>query len=135
MGYFIEIEYSDAYIPKENLEIAYQKMCELNVTHHDVKRGRWYLDGKELSRSFSWMDENYPDTCKDAKEILEMLGFHTDYNTKGDLCITYYDNKMGQEDLFLEAITPYTYGTIRWWGEDNKSWTNEFQKIKVVDDE
>lgn len=126
MGYFVEIEYSDAYIPKENLEIAYQKMCELS---------RYYIDGRESTRTFSWMEEDYPEICKDAKEILEMLGFHTDYNTKGDLLILYYDNKIGEEDLFLEAIAPYTYGTIRWLGEDNKSWTNEFQKIKVVDDE
>ena len=71
MGYYVQIVESNARIPAANLKAAYEKMCALNVTHDHAKRGGSYSDGKQTAKWFSWMDANYPETCKDAKEVLE----------------------------------------------------------------
>ena len=125
MGYYVKIVKSTAYIPAANLQRAYEKMCALNVTHHSVKRGGQYKGGEKVSW-FSWMDENYPETCKDAQAVLEQLGFSTEYNDAGDLLLTGYDNKTGQEDLFLKAIEEEGVGSIVWKGEDGNTWSTFF---------
>ena len=58
------------------------------------------------------MDENYPETCKDAQAILDCLGFETAYDDVGNLHLVAYDNKMGQEDLFLKSIATNTVGKL-----------------------
>lgn len=133
MGYYVKITSSTAKIPAANLKTAYEKMCALNVTHDHKKRGgRWSYEGRE-ARWFSWMDENYPETCEDAQAILEQLGFETHYDSKGDLVIDYYDSKTGQEDLFMEAIENLTTGRITWVGEDGSTWTTIFAGDDVLE--
>lgn len=126
MGYYIEIVKSDAKIPKNNLKTAYEKMCALNVTHHNQKRGGSWSGGKQQEKWFSWMDSNYPETCKDAQEIFEQMGFDTEYNENGDLLIVGYDNKIGQEELFLKSIEKEAIGSIYWCGEDGSKWSTKF---------
>lgn len=133
MGYYVEIVTSDAYIPKANLQTAYEKMCALNVTHHAQKRGGSWSGGKQDESWFSWMDANYPETCKDAKEVLEMLGFECEYDDEGNLDIQCYDSKMGQEDLFMEAIKYDVIGSMLWQGEDNERWEVKFLGDSVVE--
>lgn len=135
MGYYVEIEQSDAKIPKENLTVAYEKMCALNMTHDNEKRGGSWSDGKQKSKWFSWMDANYPETCKDAQAIFEQMGFETEYDERGDLLIKAYDNKMGQEDLFLKAIENEALGSIFWKGEDGSKWSTKFFGDIVYDAE
>lgn len=130
MGYYVEIEKSTAVIPAANLERAYKKMCALNTTHDHLKRGGSNRGGKW----FSWMDENYPNTCKDAQAVLEALGFYTHYEN-GDLHIDGYDNKTGQEDLFLSAIENDVKGEIEWRGEDGERWTTLFYGDNVIEGE
>jgi hypothetical protein len=126
MGYNVQIKNSNAKIFASNLARAYEKMCALNVTHHSAKRGGSWSGGKQTEKWFSWMDANYPETCSDAQAILEQMGFETSYDTNGDLLIDGYDNKSGQEDLFLEAIKYDATGKIEWFGEDGSTWTTEF---------
>lgn len=133
MGYNVRIIRSTARIPAANLQQVYEKMCALNETHHDQKRGGSWSDGRETAKWFSWMDENYPETCANAQEILEMLGFEVEEADNGDLLITGYDSKTGQEDLFLEAITFDAVGIINWVGEDGDCWSTEFLGDTVVD--
>lgn len=128
MGYYVQISESTAKIPKENLTEAYNAMCALNTTHDHAKRGGSWSGGKQSERWFSWMDSNYPETCADAKAILEQLGFETYYNDNGDLVIDYYDNKTGQEDLFMESISKLATGYISWKGEDGSKWKTTFKK-------
>lgn len=129
MGYFVAITESDAFIPAEKLEIAYQKMCKLNTTHHDQKRGGRWNGGECIEKWFSWMDANYPETCKDAKAIFENMGFSTEYDASGNLKITGYDNKTGQEQLFLDAIKDDVVGSISWRGENGEKWKQLFGLI------
>ena len=133
MGYYVEIEVSNAVIPAENLERAYAKMCALNTTHDHVKRGGSYSGGKQTAKWFSWMDENYPDTCKDARAVLDALGFYTHYDEQGNLHIDGYDSKTGQEDLFLQTIADDATGKIAWRGEDGDRWTTLFYGDRVIE--
>jgi hypothetical protein len=135
MGYNVEIIKSTAKIPAANLDRAYQKMCALNVTHHKDKRGGSWSAGKRDTAWFSWMDANYPETCKDANAVLEQLGFYTSFNEQGDLLIEGYDSKMGQEDLFLKAIENEVSGEIEWVGEDHERWTTVLKGDNVIDAE
>lgn len=130
MGYYVSIVESTAKIPANNLEKAYKAMCALNTTHDHVKRGGSWSGGKQTKRYFSWMDENYPETCSDANEILNQLGFETEYDDNGDLLIVDYDNKAGQEDLFLKAIDHLAVGEITWKGEEGETWTTEFNVLE-----
>ncbi len=132
MGYYVEIEKSTAVIPAANLERAYQKMCALNTTHDHIKRGGCFGGGVQKAKWFSWMDANYPDTCKDAQAVLEALGFYTHYEN-GDLHIDGYDNKTGQEDLFLHSIQDDASGKIEWRGEDGERWTTLFSGDSVIE--
>jgi hypothetical protein len=135
MGYNVSIKTSTAKIPAQNLTKAYQVMCALNVTHDNEKRGGSWSGGKQTSKYFSWMDANYPETCKDAQAVLEQMGFYCDYNDAGDLVIESYDSKMGQEDLFMESIKYLAEGKIDWFGEDGETWTTEFFGDTVIENE
>lgn len=137
MGYYVRITKSDARIPAANLKRAYQKMCALNHTHHKQKRGGSFSGNKLEPNSswFSWMDPDYPKTCKDAQAVLEMLGFDTEYTDHGDLLIVGYDNKTGQEDLFLKAIENEAVGSMEWIGEDGEGYTTEFTGGTVLEAE
>jgi hypothetical protein len=133
MGYYVKIVKSTACIPAANLQRAYEKMCALNVTHDNDKRGGSWGGGKQTAKWFSWMDADYPNTCHDAKEVLEALGFETEYNDDGDLLITGYDSKSGQEDLFLESIIDEATGVVAWKGEEGEEWKTQFNGDSVVD--
>lgn len=135
MGYYVQIKKSNAKILSQNLGRAYEKMCALNITHDDQKRGGSWSGGKQISKHFSWMDGNYPDTCANAKEILEQMGFETEYDRMGNLWLTGYDSKMGQEDIFLEAIKFDGVGKIEWFGEDGETWVTEFEGDTVLEPE
>ena len=145
MGYWVNIIEGAVTIPKANLEEAYKRMCALNDNDAIKRGGQW---GGEVSsesprpegmnyhpaRWFSWMDANYPETCSDAQTILSSLGFELEYGDDESLVIVRYDNKTGQEDLFLEAISDLctTDSYLVWRGEDGDSWRQEFGNSKMV---
>lgn len=138
MGYFVETTGIDFTIPKENLDDAYRAMCELN--RDDSKKEGGYFGGKpeDISGStsvstspdkwFSWMSWDYDVECENAAEIFSMLGFEVDENEDGSLSLIRYDNKTGQEALFLEAVAPYVQpgSFINWVGEDGFFFCHEF---------
>ena len=132
MGYYVTITEAGFTIPPENLDAAYEAVCELN-NHNDLKRGGTFpplkdqpAHGPRKDKNFSWMDWNYHETCSNLEEVLQQVGFDVDVNPDNGLSIIYYDNKTGQEDLFLEAIAPFaTEGSyIMWRGEEGEQWQN-----------
>lgn len=144
MGYYVSITEGTVTIPKENLAKAYERMCALNDNDSIKRGGQWGgdIDSKSPrptglnyhpAKWFSWMDANYPETCKDAKAILDSLGFESHLNDEG-ITIFGYDSKMGQEDLFLEAISDLCTkdSFLVWRGEDGEMWKNIFGDSKVV---
>ena len=51
----------------------------------------------------------------------------------GDLLLEHYDNKEGQEQPFMEAISTETLGEISWLGEDGETWQTTFKGNSVVE--
>ena len=140
MGYYVRIIDSNVIIKKENLDAAYRAMCALNAAPSSEKHGgKWPKNSarpassKSLSNDpdawYSWMDWNYDETCKDAFEILDMLGFWVEETTNGSLSVIGYNDKTGQEGVFFKALAPYIEpgGQIEWLGEDGAMWTWRFE--------
>lgn len=140
MGYYVTIKESTFQIPKENLDKAYEAMCELNHTVPNKDKGGGSYPGKDKapysgpdkSCWFSWMAWNYHEICKDANDILEHLGFETSYDAEGNLCIEWYDSKTGQESLFLESICSLSKGYIVWQGEQDEVWGETYGGSEVI---
>lgn len=82
------------------------------------------------------MDENYPETCANAQEILTELGFETEFDEAGNLLITEYDSKEGQEDLFFQSIAHLipSESYMLWIGEDGEKYAwifdNKFIRLE-----
>lgn len=130
MGYYILLEESDFTIKAENLGEAYKRMCELNL-RDDLKRGGGgapELDGVSTTiegtpnKWFSWMHYNYPTVYKTADEIFQALGFETETLQDGSLLLKYYDNKIGNESVFTNAVSNLATGSLTWRGEDGEQW-------------
>lgn len=140
MGYYVTIKESTFKIPAENLDTAYAAMCQLNFKVPNAQKGGGSWPGKDKAPQFgpnescwfSWMEWNYHETCKNAEEILQALGFDTSIDSEGNLCIDWYDSKTGQEDLFLAAISPLAQGHIIWEGEDGDTWGETYGGRWVV---
>ena len=135
MGYYVHIEDSNCMLPHKHADLAYWRMCALNK-NDDMKRG-----GSKTEKWFSWMEKNYPETCKDAKDILVELGFDVEEQDDG-LVIYAYDNKSGQEELFLGAISDLLRTVkdenstqnkpfIVWRGEDDMVWKDLYGEREV----
>jgi len=125
MGYYVSLDEADWLIPTKKIGAAYKAMCDLNSCDQ-LKSGGSYSGGKQTNKWFSWMDENYPETCTDAEAVLQALGFDTEVTYEG-LRIESYDNKAGDEDRFIAAIAPFSRegSFLVWRGEDGHLWRNE----------
>ncbi len=151
MGYYVNTAEVDFFIAKYNFEDAYKACVALN-DRDDLKSGgggRFVLpNGEEMKwgdprpegmsyhpmKWFSWMDANYPETCKTLDEILTSLGFEISYDEIGNIDGLSYSSKIGAEEHFLEAISPFVRNTsyINWVGEDNAMWRHEFIEGKMI---
>lgn len=143
MGYYVRGN-GHIVINRNDLSQAYKALCDLNEKD-ELKRGGRYggPDGSESPRPaglnyhparwFSWMDANYPETCPDAYAVLRQVGFHLTELSQPGMSEDYirleleYDEKTGQEELFMEALAPYVLtGEIYWDGEDGAKWREVF---------
>jgi hypothetical protein len=160
MGYYVYQEDGMLVIEQSKFKACYEALCNLNA-RDDLKRGGGW--GGEISsdqprpegigyhpaRWFSWMDADYPFTCSNLLQVLQQLGFEceiadrdfnpTDVNLpafkSGDLCnVSWNGEKMGQEDLFFEALAPFISNNsfIEWRGEDNEMWRWLFKDGTMV---
>jgi len=130
-GYFV--------IEADQIEPAYQTLCALNE-RDDWKNGGTWKGGERIVSNFSWMDSNYPETCRDLWQILEELGFSMtgqqgcterppQLEAKSFEVVVKYSNKTGQEQLFLAALAPHIrIGVIEWTGEDGFRYKNVFKR-------
>jgi hypothetical protein len=150
MGYYVNIEscYSpnDIFIKKENFVEAYENLCWINTNpEFDVmKSGGSYSseggansprpDGFDYhpSKWYSWMSSDYHIKLKDLKEVLLAVGFEFDENENG-ISSLYYNNKTGNEDIFLCALAPFIENDskIVWVGEDSERWMHSFKHGKM----
>lgn len=124
MGYYIHVTEVQFTIPKKNLDTALSIVKDLNTNPRHAEHKR---SGSTEQRTYAWMPVNYHETVTSAKEVFELLGFETELNDHG-LALTYYDDKAGNEDLFLSAVSglvdPGSY--IEWAGDDGEQWRLDF---------
>lgn len=119
MGYNVCIVESDVVIPAVHLERVFKIFQFINRPEfNELKNGGGY-DGAKKTYWYSWMNDQ--ESCKNAREVIELLGFSVEESDDG-LAITGYDSKMGQEDLFLGVIGHLITGEIQWVGEDGETW-------------
>lgn len=131
MGYYVNTEDINIIVPKDLLEDAYKACLALNDMD-DLKGGGSF--GPEPKRWFSWMPEDLS-TLPDLDAIFTALGFEDcQYNDKGDLVLGHYNNKKGQENVFLYTIAPFVQeGSYAiWHGEDDCWWKDEFHDGKML---
>jgi len=151
MGYYVRIDEHNFKIAKKDFKKAYEACVALN-DRDDLKSGGGgsftLSNGKQMKygdprpkgmsyhpmKWFSWMEPNYPETCKNLKDILDALGFETDYDNKGNIIGLAYDSKIGDEEYFLQAIAPFvkTGSFITWVGEDDTYWKQIFNGKKMI---
>lgn len=131
MGYYVSGN-GALRIKAENLGKAYEALMALQDAPDKAKRGGSSGGGQAPRFWYSWMPEDLR-TLKDTKEVFDTLGFETTIDdSNGDLVITCYDNKTGQEDVFFAAAAPFIEeGEYDWQGEDGDFWRWEFRDGKM----
>jgi hypothetical protein len=126
MTYNVRIVESTFFIPVKNRKKAYERMCLLNHTvTNSKKRGRNGLArfnapkfGPHPDAWFTFLPWNFHEVLQSDEEILNNLGFDTTIEKNGNLKIVHYDSEMGQESLFLSAISNLSKGYLIWIGQD-----------------
>lgn len=135
MGYYVRTQEQNFLLPQRKLKDAHAAMVALDTTHHSEKRGGSWSNGEQQERWFSWMPIDYAVTCETAEAILTELGFEIQHDVDGSIIGLEYDNKIGQESLFLQAIAPFVEkgSYINWIGEDGALWQYFFDGQKMVE--
>ena len=126
MGYYIDLTKAEWEIP-ETAEVL-QALKESVTKYHAIKRGG-SSDGESW---FSWMDDSEILGAETAQTVFIRLGFDT-LTTDLGFTLEGYNNKTGQEDVFLAVVAPYcedgSYVEIR--GEDGSEWQYSVRNGKL----
>jgi len=124
MGYFINA-HGTITMPRSTDIEALHALKMLNY-NHEAKRGG-LLGNPEATfdtRWYSWMPTHWHETVASVEEVLEMVGFQTVKQRQAglDVYTLTYDNKTGQEDVFLNCLAGYAQVDIEVVGEDGERW-------------
>jgi hypothetical protein len=130
MGYYVSGN-GELRIRKENLGKAYDALMALQDAPNKAKRGGSSGGGQAPRFWYSWMPEDLR-TLPDTKSVFAELGFEVNDDENGDLLISCYDNKTGQEEVFFAAASPFIEdGEYDWTGEDGDFWRWQFTDGKM----
>lgn len=126
MGYYVSGN-GELRIKKENLDKAHDALMALQDAPEKAKRGGSSGGDKAPRFWYSWMPEDLR-TLTDTKAVFAELGFEVRDDENGDLLISCYDNKSGQEDVFFAAAAPFIEDDeYEWTGEDGIFWLWKFE--------
>lgn len=142
MGYYVSTIDNEFFLDKNHYIDVYNKMCELN-DYHNIKRGGSFGSNTDpdpnerypKNKWFSWMDYNYPETCKDLFEILQSVGFEYSLDEQGNInSLNYPHNKTGNEEYFLCCFAGFVKdgSYIEFEGEDYAHWKFVFKNNKMM---
>ena len=132
MGYFVKGS-GAIQIEKQHHEELYEELMALNYLPDTEKRGGSWDKGKRTSAWFSWMPADLAE-LPTVNAVFERLGFETHTDSEGNLRLLAYDNKQGQEELFIQTAAPFVKdgSVFQWWGEDGASWYWEFHNKRLL---
>ena len=126
MGYYVSGN-GELRIKKENLDKAHDALMALQDAPEKAKRGGSSGGDKAPRIWYTWMPEDLR-TLTDTMAVFAELGFEVSDNEDGDLLISCYDNKSGQEDVFFAAAAPFIEDDeYEWTGEDGTFWLWKFE--------
>ena len=132
MGYYTT-QTGTVTIATRDERVAVEALKGLNHNHED-KRGGSYSYRKALEegidpyevRWYSWMPSRYHENgdIRTVGDVLEMLGYEVTVRTDGNDAVytVAYDNKTGQEDVFLNRLADFATVNIEVVGEDGDKW-------------
>ena len=117
MGYYVDLVDADFTIP-ETANVL-EALREMPIKYRSLMRG-----GSSTEKWFSWMNNEEIEKAESARSIFDALGFDcVDYGN-GTFGLTGYNNKTGQEDLFMAVVAPFLEdgSFTQWRGEDGELW-------------
>lgn len=124
MGYCMSTTEVSFFIAKEDKPAALAAIKALASKTH-LGGGASYVDGKVVSRAFSWVNTEEFVNAKTLTEAIEAWGWGINEDKKGNVIEVYFDrDKSGDEDYLFEAIGPYVKegSFIQMSGEDGAVW-------------
>jgi hypothetical protein len=123
MGYYINAQ-GTIEMPRSLEDEALYALMMLNHDH-GMKRGSGGRGGDPFENLwYSWMPARYHETVGSVQEVLELLGFSVTKTRKAGLNVytLVYDNKTGQEEVFLNCLARFAQVTVDAVGEDGQRW-------------
>jgi hypothetical protein len=127
MGYYVDLVDADFTIPER--EDVLEALREMPIKYRSLMRG-----GSSTEKWFSWMNNEEIEKAESARSIFDALGFDcVDYGN-GTFGLTGYNNKTGQEDLFLAVVAPFVKDEsyTQWRGEDGELWRYTVSRGKLM---
>lgn len=131
MGYFVTLTSADWVIPETPEVLA--AIHRMDAEWDELKRGgRWSGDGVQ-EKWFSWMPADLS-TLTSVRDVFTTLGFETSTVDESAVGLWGYDNKTGQEELFLAAVVPFVKdgSYTEWRGEDGEIWRYKADDGKLM---
>ncbi len=117
MGYYVDLVEADFTIPER--EDVLEALRAMPKKYKALQRG-----GNGSDKWFSWMSDEEIESAVSVKAVFESLGFDTFDYGNNTFALSSYNNKTGQEDLFLAVVAPFvSEGSFtEWRGEDGETW-------------
>ena len=146
MGRYVTIIAQDFTIKAENTEAAYKAAVALNAD--DTRKSVRYCGPKPLEKpedsksaasnpgvSYLGVRWNYDEECHTLAEVLREFGFEPEVAPDGAITGLWFDDKLGDEQLVLEAIAPFVEdGSMLGWAEGySDMWSMWFLNGSVKD--
>ncbi len=117
MGYYVDLVEADFTIPER--EDVLEALRAMPVKYRALMRG-----GSSTEKWFSWMNNEDIENAVSAQSVFEALGFDCFNYGNNTFSLSSYNNKTGQEDLFMAVVAPFLEdgSFTQWRGEDGEVW-------------
>jgi len=118
VGYYVELVEADFTIPER--EDVLEALRAMPKKYKEFQRG----GNGAGERWFSWMTDEEIESAESVRSIFESLGFECRDYGNGTFGLDNYNNKTGQEDMFLAVVAPFVEkdSYTQWRGEDGEVW-------------